>query len=379
MKNALLALVACTTFVTGGVAHAVGVPSASCPAGTFWKKSATALGPTRYEIEGPCYTAFDANFVVTVRVTDATHPQTDVATSWAVLDTDLTSFVTTTVGGGGFNWLTTDAAGKWERAFTRRYTVLPAADHQLEFRFNDLGDGAGAHYWSANLIGTVTVDPVVAAPNAPPAAEAGPDVVLPSAAAVTATIAGSASDPDGGPLTYRWLLGGIELQARRDAEAGAAPLDLGAVAFANGVNLLTLEVSDGGATVSDTMTLTVEDTAPTVSAAGGGTYLPSRRATLSGTAADFDGGSLSWRWLEGARVRAEGVLPVPAGGDSVAVPPLVLPPLPPGVHRFALAVSDGAHDVESEVVVTVARPSRNPFAARPGTPLARHIRASGGR
>ncbi len=95
--------------------------------------------------------------------------------------------------------------------------------------------------------------------NQPPVANAGPDQTVeatsPSGASVTLNGSGS-SDPDGGPLTYNWT-------GTVGAANGVSPT----VGLPLGTHTVTLAVSDGQATATDTVSITVRDTTlPTVSA-----------------------------------------------------------------------------------------------------------------
>ncbi len=70
---------------------------------------------------------------------------------------------------------------------------------------------------------------------------------------------GTANDPDGDSLTYRWLEGSTELSSWQPVGSnGEAYLDLSQVPlFGIGEHILTLEVSDGQSTSADDMILTI--------------------------------------------------------------------------------------------------------------------------
>lgn len=170
-------LVALAVLILASVARAAGAPPPSCPAGTDWTRTATdSVGQTTYRITGPCFVTFPANFVVTVSVTDTAHPSAWVGSRWSVVDTRIDAgSVSTTIASGSS--VDTDPSGGWVTTCSDRYTVAPPVNHRIEFHFTDLGDGAGAHGWSASLVGTVTYDPY---PSPPP--EAAPTEGAPAAA-----------------------------------------------------------------------------------------------------------------------------------------------------------------------------------------------------
>jgi hypothetical protein len=87
------------------------------------------------------------------------------------------------------------------------------------------------------------------APNRPPSVDAGPDQQVNAHFGGNAVVhlSGSAIDPDGDPLTFEWLDGATVLGT-------SAALD---VSLAPGTHVLTLSVSDGSHTVTDTVTITV--------------------------------------------------------------------------------------------------------------------------
>jgi hypothetical protein len=69
-------------------------------------------------------------------------------------------------------------------------------------------------------------------------------------------VAGVATGRPGAPLRYRWLDDGVPLAAWTDVRAdGTAPLEL--CGLAPGRHALTVEVTDGARTASDTMTATI--------------------------------------------------------------------------------------------------------------------------
>jgi sugar lactone lactonase YvrE len=88
--------------------------------------------------------------------------------------------------------------------------------------------------------------------NVAPSADAGPDQVVeatsPGGATVTLDGAGS-SDPDGNPLTYAWT-----------GPFGTASGSTTSVDLPLGTHTITLSVSDGQASASDTLLVTVQDT-----------------------------------------------------------------------------------------------------------------------
>jgi hypothetical protein len=103
--------------------------------------------------------------------------------------------------------------------------------------------------WYINILSAVEIPT-----NQPPIADAGPDQTLEqtSYAGAEVTLDGSgSSDPDGDPLDYLWTWDG-------DWATDVSP----AITFPLGTTTVTLEVSDGEYTDSDTVDITVEDTTP---------------------------------------------------------------------------------------------------------------------
>jgi hypothetical protein len=88
------------------------------------------------------------------------------------------------------------------------------------------------------------------------AARAADDGVVDAATQCQVYVAGVATSPAPVSLRYRWLDGSRELAPWREVRADrTAPLDLCGLGL--GAHALTLEVTDGQRTASDTMTATV--------------------------------------------------------------------------------------------------------------------------
>jgi hypothetical protein len=335
---------------------------AACSPGSNWTATWTdAFAQTTYNLVAPCKVYIGTPFTITATVTDSAYPDDDVAFGWAIKDNG------TTISGGGFNWLGT-INGQWQQVIEQTYTGTPV-DHVIEFKFSDLGEGSGAHMWAASLIGDLTVDPYPPAPNTPPVADASPDVFLESKDQGATIIAGTASDQDGDALSFRWLEDTVELQASRQVDAsGNASLSLAEVpALSIGSHTFTLEVSDGTSVVTDTVVVSLENSKPMAAPAAGGTFSIGQDIPLAGSVADFDGDTLSYRWLEGTSVLAEGVISVPAGGTPVNLPEQIIPGgLPLGTHTLVLEVCDGIQTVAVSAEVTVidtAAPTLAPAAS----------------
>jgi YVTN family beta-propeller protein len=183
-------------------------------------------------------------------------------------------------------------------------------------------------------------------------ADAGPDITITNLDQETTIIQGTASDPEGDPMTYRWLEGATELLGSTAVSAGGeAPLDLSTFDFFSlGDHTLTLEVTDGTDTDTDEMILTV------VSAADAGpdltiTNLDQATTIIQGTASDFDGDSLTYRWLEGA-TELLGSMDVGAFGEA-HLDLSTFDFFSLGDHTLTLEVSDGKDTVTDDMVLTI--------------------------
>lgn len=324
---------------------------AVCAPGSSWTASWTdSYGQTTYTMEAPCKVYIGIPFTITALVTDNAYPNNYVACLWSI--TDNGSVIAD--GGAGLGWLST-VNGQWQKTMEITYTGIPV-DHTLQFSFLDLGQGGGAHFWGTKLIGDVTVDPYPPSANKPPVAEAGPDIYLTSDNRNSAIVQGTAFDADGNPLTYRWLEGDSVLQSFLAVdESGNAPLDLLVVSpLSIGAHTLTLEVSDGVVTVTDTVVVSVENSPPIAAPAGGATVQIGENISLNGDVADHDGDTLSYKWMEGDIILAEGVISTCYGGKPVPLPEQVLiGGLSLGSHTLTLQVRDGINTASATIVVNV--------------------------
>ena len=195
--------------------------------------------------------------------------------------------------------------------------------------------------------------------STPPLADAGDDMRLRSENQKDTMVYGSAVDPDGDSLTYRWRKGEIELSPWRDVGENAdAVLELETVeALAIGEHLLVLEVSDGQSVSSDEMTLVIENSAPHAAPANGGTYQIGDPVILRGQIADFDGDQLRYEWLLGDEVMFDGTVETPGGSGPVELQEHLLWGLDIGPHILTLRVADEyntpvSRDIDVEVVDT---------------------------
>lgn len=323
---------------------------AVCAPGSSWTAVWTdQYGQTTYSLEAPCKVYIGIPFSITATVTDTTYLNNYVACMWSITDNG-----TVIAGGNGFNWLQT-VNGQWQDVVGITYSGIPV-DHTFQFSFIDLGQGGGAHFWKSNLIGAVTVDPYPPVVNNPPTVDAGPDIYLTTETQNSTVLQGHAYDADGNTLIYRWLEGDTVLQSSLSVDgSGNAPLNLANIyRLSIGTHVFTLEVSDGTVTVKDTVVVSVANSAPTVVASGAGTYQIGEAISLNGEVADFDGDTLTYRWLDGQTVLAAGVISTSPGGTPVKLPEYqIARGLPLGSHTIILEVSDGIDTVSEKIVVNI--------------------------
>jgi hypothetical protein len=189
-----------------------------------------------------------------------------------------------------------------------------------------------------------------------PTAEAGPDVSIYTSEQALTLIAGVGGHTyPTTPIQYRWLEGATVLQDRQDVGLfGTASLSLAAPvpALAIGAHTLTLEVTDGGRTASDTMVLTLDNTPPAaVPVTGHVLEIGADAILIQGSVADFDGDTVTYKWLKDGQELETGSLDAQAGGGEVPLPDLVIPAgdprFPLGVNQIQLEVSDGVNPAES--------------------------------
>ncbi len=117
----------------------------------------------------------------------------------------------------------------------------------------------------------------------------------------TASLDGTYSDPDGTTRpTYNWTKTGGTYTGRvsiTDSDKEDASFTVPTAAAADATIILTLTVTDGGSTFSDTVTITAKNVSPTANA-GNDQLLATRGSTitLSGSGSDTDGTISSYSW-----------------------------------------------------------------------------------
>jgi hypothetical protein len=153
---------------------------------------------------------------------------------------------------------------------------------------------------------------------------------------------------------------------------GGACLDLGTLPYlAIGNHTLTLEVSDGEATASDEMILTIDNSPPEAQPA------PSYQVVEVGIdpiivvadVSDFDGDTLIYEWRKDGITLQSGIVETVQGGGAVPVPNFYRPAGDPAfgvsVHEIELKVDDGINEPASEFVsvevTDTTKPSLSPI------------------
>ncbi len=350
MNRACLAVAASLLLMSSSRAMAVCDYANPDPESTWTAAWTNPSGYRTYSLEAPCKVYVGIPFTYTARVQvspECPASTTAVASDWRIVDNGEVRIYDAT-------WIhLTDR--DWVDSITTTYFGEPI-DHTIEFVFTDLGGTCypSGMFWSptTHIVG-LTVDPYPP-PNAAPVVEAGPDVALASKEQWATTIAGSASDADGEALSYRWLEGAAELQGFRPVDAsGAAPLALSPVpALSLGTHVFTLEVTDGHVVVADTVTVSVANSPPVAAPFSSGKFELGESIPLTADVADFDGGTLTYRWLEGDAVLAEGTVVVEPG-TATALPAETISGLALGDHLLTLIVSDGIDSSSAELAITV--------------------------
>ena len=186
--------------------------------------------------------------------------------------------------------------------------------------------------------------------NTAPSVSAGSDQAVAEGSAVT--LSGTASDADAeDSLAYSWshnstLTLTLDDQNAEDPEFTAPNVDSDtAVEF-------TLTVSDGTATVSDKVIITITDsanTAPSVSAGSDQAVAEGSAVTLSGTASDADAeDSLAYSWSHNS------TLTLTLDDQNAEDPEFTAPNVDSDTAvEFTLTVSDGTAPVSDKVIITI--------------------------
>ena len=194
--------------------------------------------------------------------------------------------------------------------------------------------------------------------NRPPVPNAGSSLSITSEEQKMTVMQGSARDPDGNPMRYRWIEGRNELSPWRDVGAyGKADLDLSKIPYLPlGEHELRLEVSDGLVTASGRVSLTLLNAPPRPAPTAKGEFVYEMGApvVLEAKVADFDGDTLIYEWIKEDEVLFTGGVQTLQGGYPVDLPEHYIYDLGLGSHLCSLRVADGINEaVEKDLVMLV--------------------------
>ena len=220
---------------------------------------------------------------------------------------------------------------------------------------------------TGNLAGNFLAVVPVPIPSAKYTPDAGDNIQILSADQLYTVILGTATDPDGDTLEYRWVEGDqVLLDWSPVGPNGEAYLDLGTLPYLSvGDHTLTLEVRDvrddgSSLTASDDMILTIQNSPPQVQPQPYSqvVQIDVDPIVVVAQVSDYDGDTVSYEWLKGSEGLDSGSVGTVQGGDPVAIPDLNVPAgdprFPLGTHSIVIEVSDGVNDpVIDSVWVTV--------------------------
>ncbi|WP_305849545.1 myxosortase-dependent M36 family metallopeptidase [Pyxidicoccus parkwayensis] len=171
----------------------------------------------------------------------------------------------------------------------------------------------------------------------------------------TVTLSGSASDADADTLTYLWTQTAGTAVSLRGYDKATATFT--APETVNGETLtFALKVSDGKTSTTDSVDVIVSNVnrAPVVTASSA-TFDERSAATLSASATDPDGDSLTYHWAQ-----TDGPEVVLSGADSATVSFNTGEVAADAVLKFTVTVSDGHATDSKEVVVNVRQVNVQP-------------------
>ncbi|MFE8604762.1 myxosortase-dependent M36 family metallopeptidase [Archangium violaceum] len=269
-------------------------------------------------------------------------------------DGDTLSYLWTQVSG------TPVALSNYDKASATFATPEVAFDEVLTFRLT-VSDGQNSV--------SDTVDVVIHDVNRAP-------VVTASSVTVdersTASLVATASDADGDALTYSWTQVSGPAVTLSGANTATATFSTGEVS-ADSVLTFRVTVSDGRATATQDVVVNVRNVnrAPTVNAGVDGSVNEHASYTLSGSASDADGDTLSYSW-----VQVSGTA-VALSGATSATATFTAPETASGeTLTFRLTVSDGKASVSDTVNVVVVPVNRAPVVTAPAVTVDERSTAS---
>jgi PKD repeat protein len=187
--------------------------------------------------------------------------------------------------------------------------------------------------------------------NVPPVATAGNNITINEGA--TATFAGSAVDPGTmDTLTYTWDFG--------DDSPTTSGVDLIAPTHTyaqQGVYTVTLRVADDDTFDEDTLTVTVNNVAPSVELGGNRTVAEGTPISFNAVTTDPGDDTLTYNWDYGDGQTANNVGATPSHTYTR-----------PGTFRVEVSVSDGTATVSDSLMVTVSNTAPTVAAISAGRP-----------
>jgi len=249
---------------------------------------------------------------------------------------------------------------------TVTYTVQ-VPDDAAEGDYTITAEGSGIDPATNNRTTDTTQTTVTVDANDPPSADAGSDQTVDEGATVDLD-ASASSDPDGDDLSYSWTQTGGPDVSLSDAQTATPSFDAPAEPQQPQTYTFEVTVSDGQATDTDTLSVTVEpvNDPPTVDAGSDQTVTEGDSVQLAGSASDVDDSSLTYSWTQ-------------TGGSSVtlsdadtATPTFTAPDVDADATlTFEVSVSDGQATDTDAVTVTVTADNQPPtadFTVDPSSP-----------